>query len=161
MTARTPLLLMLAASIVFSLAAQAATTTPVTGTPTTMPPATVAPDGKPTPATAQFDGMDGNNDGSISSSEHEVAARKIFDLMDSNSDDELSTEEIDAAQGKIPAYAAGAFGWNSAQKIRALDINADGAVSQGEYADSATKKFQLLDANSDGSLTRQEYDVGG
>lgn len=140
--------------------AQATTPTPapaVTATPTPAP--AVAADGKPTVAIAAFEGMDGNHDGIISTAEHEEVAGKMFDMMDADADGNVTVAEMDAAHEKITGQPRpGAI--NSAQKIKAIDSNADGILSQTEHASGSAAMFQRMDGNNDGKLTQQEFDAG-
>lgn len=107
-----------------------------------------------------FERMDSNNDGVVSSSEHEVFARQMFDAIDTNHDDNVSADELSAAEGKVPKRATGNTQYSAAARIRRFDINTDGAVSQGEQADGARQRFIMLDADHNGSLTPQEYASG-
>ena len=107
-----------------------------------------------------FERMDSNNDGVVSSSEHEVYARKMFDAIDTNHDDNVSAEERTAAEGKVPKRATGNTQYSAAARIRRHDTNADGSVSQSEQADGARQRFIMLDGDHNGSLTPQEYASG-
>jgi Ca2+-binding EF-hand superfamily protein len=120
-----------------------------------------APGAAASPPSDEFAEMDGNNDGKVSSSEHETYARKSFDSIDTDHDDKVSMAELDAAQGRITDHEGGSPYMNSAQKIRSRDANADGFVSQGEQADAAAARFQELDADHNGELTPQEFDSAG
>jgi Ca2+-binding EF-hand superfamily protein len=108
----------------------------------------------------EFAQMDANNDGAVSSSEHEVYARKMFDAIDTNHDDKVTADELDAAEGKVSRHASGPTEISSAARIRRRDMNADGIISQGEQADGAAQKFQMLDADKNGQLTPQEFASG-
>ena len=59
--------------------------------------------------TAEFDAIDTNDDGRVSSSEHEVYARKLFDEMDTDGDYKLSVAEIMVDESKFTrhVYTAG------------------------------------------------------
>ena len=109
-------------------------------------------------ATPEFKAMDSNKDGRISSSEHEVYARKTFDLIDANRDDKVTPDELDGNHG-VTGHAAGVRWLNAAQKIRNRDTNADGTVSQDEHATAARNKFIELDQDDNGELTQQELDA--
>jgi len=111
-------------------------------------------------STGEFAQMDSNNDGVVSSSEHEVYARKMFDLVDRNHDDKITVEELDAAEGKVSRHASGPTEISAAARIRRRDMNGDGIISQGEQADGAAQKFQMLDADKNGQLTPQEFASG-
>jgi hypothetical protein len=47
----------------------------------------------------------------------------------------------------------------TADKIKQLDTNNDGALTVTEYADGSQKMFRKLDADSDGYLTAAEMHV--
>lgn len=117
----------------------------------------VAASAKPTP---EFQAMDSNNDGVVSSSEHEAYARRMFDLMDTNQDDQVTVAEVDASVGKVKGHAAGARDMNAAQRIRKRDVNADGIISWTEYAMGAAAKFREMDVDNNNQLTQQELDAG-
>ena len=122
--------------------------------------ALAAPAALADPGTGEFGRMDSNNDGVVSSSEHEDYARRMFDLVDSNHDDKITTDELDAAEGKVTRHAGGPAEMSSAARIRRRDVNADGEISQGEQADGARQKFISLDADNNGQLTAQEFASG-
>lgn len=142
MKAKTSILLTALASAAFTLAAQAVDTS--------------------TPALTDFDGMDANHDGSVTSGEHADAAKKIFDLLDDNGDGSVTLAEMEVAHKKITGHAYGEDpgGMTAAARIGYFDINADGVLSASEYATGADHVFQDMDLDHDGALTRQEYDAG-
>ena len=108
----------------------------------------------------EFQRMDSNNDGVVSSSEHEVYARKMFDVIDTNHDDKVTADELTASEGKVSRHASGPTEYSAAARIRRRDVNGDGIISQGEQADGARQKFISLDADSNGQLTEQEFASG-
>jgi len=108
----------------------------------------------------EFQRMDGNNDGVVSSSEHEAYARKAFNAIDSNHDDNVTADELDAAEGKVSRHASGPTEISSAARIRRRDTNADGIISRSEQSDGARQKFIALDADNNGQLTEQEFASG-
>jgi hypothetical protein len=116
---------------------------------------------------AEFDFIDSNDDGRISSGEHEVYARLIFDQMDANGDDKLTVEEIMADEQKFVRHVfttgnlLGPAELSTAQKIQRLDSNQDGVISQTEHAAGAAAKFQKLDINNNGELSALEFVAGG
>jgi Ca2+-binding EF-hand superfamily protein len=109
---------------------------------------------------AEFTAMDSNHDGRISSSEHEVYARKTFDLIDANHDDKVTPDELNAQHG-VSGHAAGSRWLNAAEKVRNNDTNGDGTISQGEHATAARNKYIHMDHDDNGELTQQELDAGG
>jgi hypothetical protein len=116
---------------------------------------------------AEFDVIDSNDDGRVSSSEHEVYARRLFDEMDANADDKLTVEEIMANETKFVRHVfsggnmLGPAELSTAQKIQRLDANQDSVISQTEHANGAAAKYRTLDINNNGELTPIEFDAGG
>ena len=108
----------------------------------------------------EFQRMDGNNDGVVSSSEHEAYARTAFNAIDTNHDDNITADELDAAEGKVSRHASGPTEMSSAARIRRRDTNADGIISRSEQSDGARQKFIQLDADNNGQLTPQEFASG-
>jgi hypothetical protein len=118
-------------------------------------------------ATAEFEFIDTNDDGRVSSSEYEVYARKLFDEMDTDLDDKLTRAEIMAAETKFNRHVfttgnlLGPAELTTAERIQQLDVNQDGSISQGEHANAAAAKFRKRDSNNNGELSPQEFDAGG
>jgi hypothetical protein len=116
---------------------------------------------------AEYDFVDTNDDGYVSSSEHEVYARKLFDQMDADGDYKLSVAEIMADPPKFFRHVfstgnmLGPAEIPEAEKIQRMDMNKDGVISRDEHANAATAKFQHLDINNDGVLTWTEFSAGG
>ncbi len=117
---------------------------------------------------AEFKRIDTNEDGRVSSSEHEVYARKLFDEMDANVDYKLTIAEIMASGPKffrhVSAGVGGILGGtelSSAEKIQRLDANQDGSISRDEHANGARAKYQAMDTNNNGELSADEFAAGG
>ncbi|MEO8161603.1 MAG: hypothetical protein ABI588_09300 [Arenimonas sp.] len=116
---------------------------------------------------AEFDRIDSNEDGRISSSEHEVYARELFDEMDTNIDYKLSVDEIMASQAKFTRHVffggalLGPVELTIAEKIQRIDANQDGIISRDEHANAAAAKFRSMDINNNGELSPQEFAAGG
>lgn len=114
----------------------------------------------------EFDGIDTNDDGRVSSSEYEVHTRKVFDRMDGNADDKLTSAEIMAAEAEFNRHVfttgalLGPAELTTAERIQRIDANQDGLVSQGEHASAAAAKFRDMDANRNGELSLVEFDPG-
>jgi hypothetical protein len=108
----------------------------------------------------EFKAIDSNHDGRISSSEHEVYARKTFDMIDANKDDKVTPDELNAQHG-VSGHASGSRWLNAAEKVRNNDTNGDGTVSQDEHATAARNKYIRMDHDDNGELTQQELDAGG
>ena len=117
---------------------------------------------------AEYDFIDTNDDGRISSSEHEVYARLVFDEIDGKpGDDKLTVAEIMANEVKFVRHIfttgniLGPADLTTLEKIQRLDANQDGTVSQTEHANGAAAKFQHLDRNNNGELSYEEFATGG
>ena len=91
----------------------------------------------------------------ISASEHAAGADKRFDMMDVNQDGKITATEIDASHGAESAAWA-KHEMSSADKIRKLDSDNDGALTRTEYAAASQKMFSKLDVDGDGNLTAAE-----
>ena len=116
----------------------------------------------------EFRHIDTNEDGRVSSSEHEVYARKLFDEMDADIDYKLTVAEIMASESKffrhVSAGVGGVLGGTeltTAEKIQRIDANRDGVISRDEHADAARAKFQAMDSNNNGELSLEEFAAGG
>ena len=106
-----------------------------------------------------FNVADGNNDGRISSSEHEAFSVAVFNRIDGNHDNNITAAEVDAAAGIIAGHANGAQ-LNAAYRIRRHDTNGDGQISRTEFLAAAVARFRAMDANSNGELSPQEFASG-
>jgi len=111
-------------------------------------------------AVRDFNTADSNNDGRISSSEHEAYAASIFNRIDSNRDGNITIEEVNAAAGILAGHNANAAQLNAAYRIRRHDTNGDGVISRTEFLAAAVARFRAMDANSNGELTPQEFASG-
>jgi hypothetical protein len=117
---------------------------------------------------AEYDFVDSNDDGRVSSGEHEVYARMLFDQMDAEPDDDkLTRAEIFADESKFTRHVfttgniLGPADLTTAEKIQRLDANQDGVISQSEHANGAAAKYQKMDINNNGELSPEEFDAGG
>ena len=115
----------------------------------------------------EFETVDTNDDGRVSSGEHEVYVRAAFDRMDADADDKLTRAEIDTAGREFlrHVYAGGTFLGGAAEpttaeKLQRLDANQDGLISQGEYAAAGAGKFQKMDKDNNGELSFEEFWAG-
>jgi hypothetical protein len=148
-----------------------AATTGATTSPTEPGAPGAAPAAPPPPSAArlaEFNRIDTNEDGRVSSSEHEVYARALFDRLDSNIDYKLTVAEIMATPKRffrhVSAGVGGMFGGVAltlAEKIQRIDANRDGVVSRDEHADAARAKFREMDVNNNGELSPVEFAAGG
>lgn len=99
--------------------------------------------------------VEGNGDATISAAAHAAGADKRFDAMDANGDGRITGAEIEASHG-AESTAWAKHRMSSAQKIRKLDSDNDGALTRAEYVDGSQKMFRKLDADGDGYLTAAE-----
>lgn len=115
----------------------------------------------------EFETIDSNDDGRVSSSEYEVHVREIYDRMDGNADDKLTEAEVQASETMFlrHVYAGGVLLGataepTTAEKRKRLDANQDGLISQGEYANAGAAKFRSMDLDNNGELSPEELAVG-
>jgi len=115
---------------------------------------------------AEFETIDTNDDGRVSSSEYEVYTRQVFDEIDSDGDDKLTSAEIMAAESKFnrhvftTGHILGPAKLTTAERIQRLDANKNGTVEQSEHANGAAAKFQKMDIDHGGELSQQEFAAG-
>jgi Ca2+-binding EF-hand superfamily protein len=102
--------------------------------------------------------VEGDGDGQLSAAEHAAGAQKRFEMMDANKDGRIAAAEIDASHG-AESIAWAKYRMSSADKIKKLDANQDGALSLTEYSDGSQKMFTKLDADGDGYLSAEEMRV--
>jgi Ca2+-binding EF-hand superfamily protein len=107
-----------------------------------------------------FNAIDSNKDGRVSTSEHETFSKAVFARIDTNRDDKITVEEVNAAAGIISGHNANAQQLNAAYRIRRHDTNGDGVISKTEFLAAAVARFRAMDADSNGELTQQEFASG-
>jgi len=108
----------------------------------------------------RFESMDTNHDGKISMEEHAAAASKMFDKMDANKDGRVTASEMEAAHKAITGQKAQKGEMTAADKIRMVDTNGDGVLTEEEHARGARTMFEKMDTNGDGFLTKAEVQAG-
>jgi Ca2+-binding EF-hand superfamily protein len=109
---------------------------------------------------AKFQMMDKNGDGKISAEEHEEGAEEMFKKMDANGDGKVTIVEMDTAHEKMMGKAGGKPRMTSSEKIKVIDTNKDGVVSEDEFEESSKVMFEKLDTNKDGYVTKAELKAG-
>ena len=112
---------------------------------------------------ARFETMDADGDGKISPDEHTAAATRMFDTMDANKDGKVTAAEMDAAQQKLlgKKHVKSAKGeMSAAEKIKIIDTNGDGVLTQDELSMAAMAMFEKMDTDQDSFLTKSEIKAG-
>jgi Ca2+-binding EF-hand superfamily protein len=107
--------------------------------------------------------MDANKDGKISATEHAAGAQEMFKAMDANQDNRVTAEEMDASQTSLKSQDAAHHKGkelSSAEKIKVIDANGDGALTAQEHAMGSKKMFGKMDMDKDGNLTSAEITAG-
>jgi hypothetical protein len=112
---------------------------------------------------ARFETMDADGDGKISPDEHTAAATRMFDTMDANKDGKVIAAEMDAAHQKLLGKkqvktAKGEM--SAAEKIKIIDTNGDGMLTQDELSMAAMAMFEKMDTDQDSFLTKSEIKAG-
>jgi EF hand domain-containing protein len=118
----------------------------------------LAAEGKP--ALSEFEGIDANRDGRVSTAEHAAAARKMFRVMDADRDGKVSAAEMDAAYEKVSGKKASESDLSAGDKIRAVDRDGDGILSAAEHAAASKSMFGRMDSDRDGYLSKDEWTAG-
>jgi Ca2+-binding EF-hand superfamily protein len=114
-------------------------------------------------ANAELKMMDTNQDGKVSAVEHAAGAQKMFEMMDADKDGKVTVAEMDAAHARMMSAHADKPGkpeMSSAQKIKVIDTDGDGALSAAEHSAGSEKMFAKMDTDKDGSLTAAEIQAG-
>jgi len=103
--------------------------------------------------------MDTNKDGMISAAEHTAGARQMFLKMDVDGDGRVTATEMDAVHG-MQAGGTPAPSMSSADKIKTIDADHDGAITAAEHEAGSRGMFTRMDVNGDGNLTAAEMQAG-
>ena len=105
--------------------------------------------------------MDANQDGKITSDEHEAGAQKMFGRMDANKDGKVSEAEMsDHHREMMSQHGQGMKEMSSSEKIRTVDTDKDGLLTAQEHAAASKRMFGKMDQDQDGALTAAEIDAG-
>jgi Ca2+-binding EF-hand superfamily protein len=106
--------------------------------------------------------MDANQDGKITSDEHEAGAKKMFERMDANKDGQVSETEMSDHHREMmnKHHGKGMKEMSSAEKIRTVDANEDGLLTAQEHAVASKQMFDKMDKDQDGLLTAAEIEAG-
>lgn len=105
-----------------------------------------------------FDAIDSDKDGKITTAEFDAFKAAEFATADTNKDGQLSADEIAAKHvADMTARAADM----AAKMIERMDDNGDGQLSADEMAKGprAPTLFERADADGDGAITKAEADA--
>ncbi len=105
-----------------------------------------------------FDAIDTDKDGKITSAEFDAFRAAEFAKADANADGQVSAEELAAKQvADMTARAADM----AAKMIERMDNNADGQLSAEEMAQGprAPTLFERADADNDGAVSKEEVEA--
>jgi hypothetical protein len=116
-----------------------------------------------------FERLDTDGNDVIEPREIEAARRATFERADANNDDYVTGPEIDALRAEIAQeYGRGGGGarqrapegTRQADRIKAIDTDGDGRISQAEFMSGRDALVLRFDGNGDGSVTRAEMEEG-
>jgi Ca2+-binding EF-hand superfamily protein len=115
----------------------------------------------PASADAELQMMDQDKDGKVSKMEHASGAKAMFNSMDADKSGIVTVAEMDAAQkmttktGETPPGKI-----SSAEKLKVVDTDGDGSLTEEEHSLGAEKMFGRMDTDKDGRLTKAELEAG-
>ena len=100
--------------------------------------------------------LDTDRNGTVDKDEYEDSVRQIFSDLDTDKNNRVSNDELTAAtvpQGEgMPSPA---------DRIRFMDMNTDGELTEEELERGADRAFQRFDTNTDDVLDLAELKSGG
>lgn len=114
---------------------------------------------------AEFKGLDTNHDGSLNQSEIEAAVtervteasealhkrrQEEFQKLDTDKNGQLTLAEYQAGITVTPRPGV------AAARLKELDANKDGKVSEAEFGAQTLAQFDRVDANKDGTISQAE-----
>jgi Ca2+-binding EF-hand superfamily protein len=100
--------------------------------------------------------LDANGDGTVSEDEYEDAITKTFRELDADRNNRVSADEL---AGASAPQQEGML--SPADRIRRIDMNTDGELTEEELERGAERAFQILDTNKDDALDIGELKSGG
>jgi hypothetical protein len=98
----------------------------------------------------EFQAIDGDDDGTLSSEELAADRQARFTALDENGDGSLSRDEFRLRRIDLPAGAAAVI-------FSGMDATADGRLSRDEYAAAGRADARAADIDGDGSLSIWEF----
>ena len=117
---------------------------------------TCAAQGMPRTSEERFARLDLDGNGTVSEDEYESSVRQIFSDLDTDKNNRVSNAELTAA-----SQPQGEGMYSPADRIRFMDMNTDGELTEEELERGAERAFQRLDTNTDEMLDLGELKSGG
>ena len=111
-------------------------------------------------AAREMKAMDTNADGKISPDEHAAGAGKMFETMDADKNGKVTASEMSAAHERVTGQKTAAGSLSSAEKIKVIDGDGDGALTAAEHAAGSRTMFERMDVDRDGFVTASELATG-
>jgi len=100
--------------------------------------------------------LDQDGNGTVDEDEYETSVRQIFSDLDTDKNNRVSNAELTAA-----SQPQGEGMYSPADRIRFMDMNTDGELTEEELERGAERAFQRFDTNADGALDLPELKSGG
>jgi Ca2+-binding EF-hand superfamily protein len=113
-----------------------------------------------TSASSEMKMMDTDKDGRISAAEHAMGAKKMFEKIDADYDGRVTATEMDARHKEMPSSHSSKPMKSSAEKMKSIDADGDGAISAEEHEQGSQKMFRKMDKDQDGRLSQAEVQAG-
>lgn len=104
-------------------------------------------------ADARFNRLDSNGDGKVDKREYNSDA--AFSALDSDKNNRISVAELEQVLG-----AQGDGRYSAADRMRNIDRNQDGELTDEELRRGANSRFQWLDTNGDDTVDLAEFKSG-
>ena len=105
---------------------------------------------------SRFARADANKDGKITRAEFNAARNKFFAGMDRNKDGAVDRTEARAFVLARIQERRERMQKRRAERMKRVDPNGDGKITEAEFLARAKERFKRLDANKDGTLTPDE-----
>lgn len=109
---------------------------------------------------AKMDRLDTDKDGKVTQTEYIAGSKTSFEKLDANADGKVTAAEMDTAYTTSKPGVGAAKVTSSADKIKTLDTDGDGALSSVEHEAGSRTMFDTLDTDKDGSLSAAEIKAG-
>lgn len=104
-----------------------------------------------------------NDDGVLQLEERQSVMEKKFEEADLNQDGRISYDEVRGTVSRFEEKGDHFGKWvdhhgvHLGKKIKAVDLDKDGTVSQAEYLSYFSAHYEQMDHNKDGAITVKEY----